>query len=368
MAVLKHFLLACFFLQIVAICTQAQTSDLNAGLLVHYPFNVDAKDTLGRFHGKVNGPKLEQKRCGNNAYYFDGGQDYIDFGNPREFNRRFSGLTVSVWLLPMEISELQLGTIVGKWAFDKLRDQFAMFINSSYKIIFAVSNRGTMEDGTFSNTALDPREWHHVVGSWRPNGEIRIYIDGELDRIGHQKGRGINTVSNVSLKAGRQVVRRNRPYKGYMDELRIYQRTLRDDEVRALYDLGKVQCERVLVKGKVKNKKTGEPVQATVVFENMVDGTIYNKVETEGDEAEFEMALPIGRRFAFFAEAENYLAENQNLSTEHMMFDDEIYAELFVVPVEVGGSIRLNNIFFDFDKATLREESFNEYLAFLRRH
>jgi outer membrane protein OmpA-like peptidoglycan-associated protein len=31
-----------------------------------------------------------------------------------------------------------------------------------------------------------------------------------------------------------------------------------------------------------------------------------------------------------------------------------------VVPVEVGQSIRLNNIFFDFAKATLRKDSFHE--------
>ena len=81
---------------------------------------------------------------------------------------------------------------------------------------------------------------------------------------------------------------------------------------------------------------------------------------TEGPDAAYEMILPIGKKFGFYADADNYLSENKNLSTENKNINDVIERDLFVVPVEVGQSIRLNNIFFDFAKATLREESFPE--------
>jgi outer membrane protein OmpA-like peptidoglycan-associated protein len=352
--------LVIFLTVLHCLSASAQDIDLDAGLIAHFPFNVDARDTVGEYHGTVHGPTLDNKRCGGSVYYFDGGKDYIDFGNDRSLNRRYGGLTVSVWILPLEISEFQLGSIVTKWAFDKLRDHFGMWINNSRKIIFAVSNRSVMEDGTFSRSQLKPEEWHHVVGTWQPDGEIRIYIDGELDNVGRQKGRGINTTSNVSLKAGRQVVRRDRPYKGYMDEVRIYARTLNDQEVRALHDMDRSRCHEVIVEGRVINKNTGEPVQGMVVFENLMDGMVARKVQTQGDDATYRVTLPISERFAFYAEAENYLAENQNLDTRNLMYDDVVYADLYVVPLEVGGSIRLNNIFFDFDKADLRPESYNE--------
>jgi OmpA-OmpF porin, OOP family len=37
-----------------------------------------------------------------------------------------------------------------------------------------------------------------------------------------------------------------------------------------------------------------------------------------------------------------------------------LYKDLYVVPIEVGSSVILNNIFFDTDKAILRDESFPE--------
>ena len=344
----------------MSVSSFAQTIDLNRGLIAHFPFNIDAKDTVGPNVGTVYNAPLEEGRCGQKAYYFKGRDSYIDCGNDPSLRGKFPGLTVTTWIRPMEISELQLGSIVTKWAFDPLRDQFGMWINSTYKIIFAVSNRSKMEDGTFSKTAIDPREWHHVVGTWRSNGEIRIYIDGKLDNIGRQTGRGMNTASNVSLKIGRQKIRRNRPYKGYVEDVRIYRRALHPEEVTALYNLSKDICNQVTVQGQVINKKTGEPENAMVIFANMEDGTEYIRLQTQGERAVYSVTLPIGKRFACYSELDGFLSENQNLSTEHMQANETIEQDLNLVPVEVGGSIRLNNIFFDFDKATLRSESFAE--------
>ena len=68
----------------------------------------------------------------------------------------------------------------------------------------------------------------------------------------------------------------------------------------------------------------------------------------------------MGSKFGFYADTENYLAENQNISTENRVLNEVIERDLYVVPLEVGQSIRLNNIFFDSSLATLREESFHE--------
>jgi len=92
----------------------------------------------------------------------------------------------------------------------------------------------------------------------------------------------------------------------------------------------------------------------------MEDGSIYNKVKTSGPNAEYEIILPLGGRFGFFADAENYLAENQQMSTVNRTLNEVIEKDLYVVPLEIGQSIRLNNIFFEFAKATLTEESSHE--------
>jgi len=338
----------------------SQQVDLERGLISYYPFDDDTKDVVGINHGTNNGASLENGRCGDMAYSFNGYLDYIDCGNDKSLNGNWSGLSLSVWVRPDEISELQLATIMAKWAFNTDKDHFGLWLNSSYRVIMAVSSPGTMENGVFSKTSLSYDTWHHVVATWRKNGEIRIYIDGVLDKIGRQTGRYINVRSPLSLKIGRQLNGRSRPYKGWLDEIRIYKRALYDQEVAVLYQQGKVVCEKVYIKGRVLNKKTLEPVQGEVVFENMKDGSIYNKVKTCGPDAEYELILPLSGKFGFYADTENYLAENQMLSTSNRTINDVIERDLYVVPLEVGESIRLNNIFFDFAKATLTEESFHE--------
>jgi outer membrane protein OmpA-like peptidoglycan-associated protein len=315
---------------------------------------------VGKNHGTNHGASLEDGRCGDMAYSFNGFEDYIDCGNDKSLNGNWGGLTLSVWVRPDEISELQMATIMAKWAFNTDKDHFGLWLNSSYKVVMAVSSPGVMENGVFSKTSLTYDEWHHIVATWRKNGEIRIYIDGKLDRIGKQTGRYINVRSTESLKIGRQLKGRSRPYKGWIDEVRIYRRAIYDQEVQVLYQQGKAVCEKVFVKGRVLNKKTLEPIQADVVFENMQDGSIFNKVKTKGPNAEYELILPLGGRFGFFADAENYLAENQQLSTVNKTLNEVIERDLYVVPLEIGQSIRLNNIFFDFAKATLTAESSHE--------
>lgn len=349
----------------IAICflqlpSFSQKVDLSRGLVSYYPFNDGVQDVVGNNNGKLYGASLEDGRCGDMAYSFNGMGNYIDCGNDKSLNGNWGGLSVSVWLRPNEISELQLGTILAKWAFDTDKDHFGLWINSSYKVIMAVSSPGTMENGVFSKSALNYDTWHHVVGTWRRNGEIRIYIDGKLDKLGKQTGRFINVRSTESLKIGRQVKGRSRPYKGWVDEVRIYKRTLYDEEVKVLYQQGKAACEKVFVKGRVLNKKTLEPIQGEVIFENIKDGSVYGKIKTSGPEAEYELILPLGERFAFYADAENYLSENQNMSTVNKTLNEVIEKDLYVVPLEVGQSIRLNNIFFDTGKATLRDESSHE--------
>lgn len=338
----------------------AQEVDLERGLVSYYPFDENANDAVGSNNGEVHGSIHENGRCGDMAYSFNGFEDYIDFGNDRSLNGNWGGLTLSVWIRPDEISELQLATIMAKWAFNTEKDHFGLWLNSSYKVIMAVSSPGVMENGVFSKSELTYDEWHHVVATWRRNGEIRIYIDGKLDKLGRQTGKNINVRSPLPLKIGRQINGRSRPFKGWLDEIRIYKRAIYDSEVAVLYQQGKVACEKVFVRGRVLNKNTNEPVPANVVFENMQDGSIYNKIKTEGDDATYELILPLDGKFGVFADTENYMAETQTISTKDLSKDAVIERDLYVVPLEVGESMRLNNIFFDFAKASLREESFHE--------
>ena len=114
----------------------------------------------------------------------------------------------------------------------------------------------------------------------------------------------------------------------------------------------------VAVRGRLYNSKTNEPIEAIIFYESLPDGEEKGQAKSQHDSGEFELILPRGYLYGFRAEAEGYLPieENIDLRDEAGQFE-VVERDLFLVPVEKEVTIVMNNIFFDFDKATLRPES-----------
>ena len=351
-------LISLFFMAIFPV--SAQHIDINSGLIAHYNFDGNADDELGKSNGTVYGATLDTGICESQSYFFNGTSDYIDCGNDPSLNGRFSGLSISVWIKLTNLNTQQLSTILAKWAFDPQNDHFGLWLDPNNRVVFAVSEPRYMENGTFSAHHLDPETWYNIVATWNRNRETKIYINGIIDQVGQQTGYGINFHSDASLKIGRQVVRKDRPFRGNIDEIRIYNRTLNDKEAVYLYNEGITMCQKVFVQGQVLNKKTGLPEPGTVHFDDMSTGDEFLSIETEGDQCEYKATLPLKRHFALYAKSDNFLSINENINTGNYPNNQVIQKNLYLVPVEVGQSISLNNIFFDFNKATLKKESFAE--------
>lgn len=117
----------------------------------------------------------------------------------------------------------------------------------------------------------------------------------------------------------------------------------------------------VLVYGTVYNKKTGKPVgDADVIYEILPGGEEAGIARSEPGTGDYKIVLPYGKNYGILAKAEGYISVSDNLDLTQVAEYKEIRKDLYLAPVEVGEIIRLNNIFFDYDKATLRPESFPE--------
>lgn len=341
----------------------SQNINLQRGLVAYYNFDNDLTDQSGlENHGTAHGAELDPEyRCGNGVVKFDGVENYIDFGNPDALNRPFPGLTVSFMIYPTKVDADDFQLIVGKWAFDVKKDQFAVFMNVQNKLTFAVADGINLGYGVYSRTTIEPFQWYHIIMVWNRSGKIGIFINGQLDKTGEQTGSGYNRESSVSLKAGRQIVREDRPFQGYLDELRIYNRSLSMEEMRALYVQDMLPCNQFTLSGTVYNKTTNEPIGgANIIFEDLVTGDEYVNINSEEESGFYITKLPIGFDFGFYAQAEKYISITDSISTKRVKQNAEIQKDLYLVPLEVGGTVRLNNIFFEFDKAILKEESFPE--------
>ncbi|MBP6287830.1 MAG: OmpA family protein [Ferruginibacter sp.] len=118
----------------------------------------------------------------------------------------------------------------------------------------------------------------------------------------------------------------------------------------------------VLVSGNVYNAKTKEPLAASLIYETLPDGTEVGNGVSSPIDGSFKMVLPYDKNYSIRASADKFFAISENLNLDSLVKAGykEIHKDLYLAPIEIGQVFRLNNVFFDFDKYTLRPESFVE--------
>jgi OmpA-OmpF porin, OOP family len=116
----------------------------------------------------------------------------------------------------------------------------------------------------------------------------------------------------------------------------------------------------VLIKGKVLNKNTSLPVEARITYENLTTGLNQGIAVSNPVTGEYQIALPYGINYGFNATAPNFVSISDNLDLTSVSEYKEMSRDLFLVPLETGQVIRINNIFFETAKSELKPESFSE--------
>ncbi len=122
----------------------------------------------------------------------------------------------------------------------------------------------------------------------------------------------------------------------------------------------------ILVKGRLIDAKTGKPLGAKIIYERLPDGKEIGIAQSNPETGEYQILLPGGQRYGVRAESEGHISTNQNLDLTAYTKDanlqepDITLAPIEVAPIAPSTTITLNNIFFDFDKAVLKPESFPE--------
>lgn len=116
----------------------------------------------------------------------------------------------------------------------------------------------------------------------------------------------------------------------------------------------------VLLLGKTLNAKTKEPVSAEILFEDLVSDKEVGEAISDPNTGSYRITLPNGKNYGVRAVAKGFLSVNENLELLSITKYAEIEKDLFLVPIEVGGTIQLNNVFFEQGKPMLKSQSFPE--------
>jgi outer membrane protein OmpA-like peptidoglycan-associated protein len=115
-----------------------------------------------------------------------------------------------------------------------------------------------------------------------------------------------------------------------------------------------------LLKGIVINKKTGKPMSSNVPYEIHVNQMQSLAAKINPENGSYSIELPLGALHTVNAKAPGFYPVFEQIDLSKQKTNTVVMKDLVLAPIEVGQSIRLNNIFFEFGKATLKKESFPE--------
>lgn len=116
----------------------------------------------------------------------------------------------------------------------------------------------------------------------------------------------------------------------------------------------------VLVEGRVLNAKTQKPLEAVIRFDDLKSGKEVGEARSDPRSGDYRIVLTSGKNYGYHAAAPGYLSVSENLELRDLAEYDELRKDLLLVPLEIGESIQLKNVFFAQSKAVLLPESYPE--------
>jgi gliding motility-associated-like protein len=225
-------------------CNHNCESDLLNGLVAYYPFNSNANDESGNGNnGAVFGASLTTDRCGNinQAYYFNGIDNYI-FINPGFLLNNSQG-TFATWVKFNDLTRLQYLAFVGD--VNSIDYYISLLRYDQIYHTMSIYTHNPRGGGSYliGNTIIAPNVFYHMVMT-SDGLNWNIYINGVKENLislsGPNNGAWINDLSSVDdLLLGAiklEVPEASNAYlQGILDDIRIYNRALSEDEIRCLY-------------------------------------------------------------------------------------------------------------------------------------
>lgn len=123
------------------------------------------------------------------------------------------------------------------------------------------------------------------------------------------------------------------------------------------------------IAGKVTDA-SGNFLEAEIKWEDLSSGKNVGLLKSNPQDGTYFITLPLGKNYGYYAEKKGYYPVSWNMNLSDSMNPTNITENIVLVSVEnmkeLGLSVRINNIFFDYDKYELKPESFPELERLVR--
>lgn len=214
------------------------------GLVAYYPFNGNAGDSSGfNNHGTAFSgitPSVDRKNVSSGAYYFNGTSSaQITAQASNSLSTQYmKEITFSLWMKPnVSPSTTPIRRLLNLQVGSSASTAINFEINLNYqnnKLELVNYNQGVYAYTFNSNSSINPNKWTHLALTIDSLNNVKLYIDAVLDYAINSApiAKGTNQTLNIGAH---QTLGWN--YLGLMDEVRIYNRALRLNELEQLAEV-----------------------------------------------------------------------------------------------------------------------------------
>ena len=245
---MRNVIKGLLFTVIVSIALSSiAVASLKDGLLGYWPLDEASGKTAADASGNGNDAALKGNGVSwkpnggklGGAAEFDGGGEAIEDDNGADYINDLTAITVSVWIKSAETLS-DRGFIDGRDPGGddtvlSLRYDAAGFEAGGKDLLKAgiTTTGGIQRLETASD--IQTKSWQHIVLTWSSGNELALYIDGELDtptfNSPETKGKLTGATKLVIGKGEKDAAR---SWNGLIDDVRIYDRVLDDNEIADL--------------------------------------------------------------------------------------------------------------------------------------
>jgi outer membrane protein OmpA-like peptidoglycan-associated protein/Tol biopolymer transport system component len=115
-----------------------------------------------------------------------------------------------------------------------------------------------------------------------------------------------------------------------------------------------------ILKGVVMDEKSEKPLESTIELIDNEKSQVLATFKSNVSTGKYLVTLPSGRNYGIAVKCDGYLFHSENFDLPQAAEFQEFNLDFALKKIEVGNTVILKNIFFDFNKATLRPSSESE--------
>ncbi len=220
--------------------------ELKKGLVAYYPFNGNANDeSVNKNHGELrNDPTLTTDRFGNanSAYEFDGVDDHIVVSADSTINNIWDNSgAISFWVYLDSVNDWD--RFFAKDKSDNMGGQYWSIHLHDVGNYLQLEDHFSVYKGEWytGNYIPNKGEWIHMVVAYdsdTTSNDVIFYINGQKENTIRRRTpsgtRPDDSLRDLFIGGDNSEIYEHF-FDGKMDDIRIYNRILSDDEVQTLY-------------------------------------------------------------------------------------------------------------------------------------